>query len=199
MRSTTRKIATIFISFLLVACGNGGGGGVVVETPSSGSTTVQSSAAGTTTAPASVELTGATVTIPAQTTLKAADGTPVTGAVLVKASYGITGTALPVAEQTPPANTSMKAYIDIVMTADGKTVKNVDPAIPVSMAVSLPNGTAVDIYSYSDAATGWVYESSTTVTAGAVNFSVSHFSSYGCFLRNITGLTGGSNGGVTQQ
>lgn len=198
MRSTTRKIATILISLLLVACGNGGGGGVVVETPSSGSTTVQSSPAGVTATPASVELTGATVTIPAQTTLKAADGTPVTGTVLVNASYGITGTALPVAEQTPPANTALKAYIDIVMTADGKTVKNVDPAIPVSMAVSLPNGTVVDIYSYSDAATGWVFESSTTVTAGAVNFNVSHFSSYGCFQR-LTGLTGGSGGGVTVQ
>jgi len=201
MRLNKLKFAALLLLSLgLSACGSGGGGGAIITQPSTGSSTIQSNASGVTTLPSTLALAGATISIPAGTTLLAADGTPVAGSVVVNASYDINAAFLPAAAQAAPANTTLKAYLDMVMSAGNLTVKTISPAIPVKMAVALPNGTAVEIWSHSGVAgAAWVKEISTTVTGGSVTFQVSHLSIYGCFQRDLTGITCGNNGGVTVQ
>lgn len=191
-----KLIVGLLLTLALSACGDGSSG-VAVTAPVSGSTTVQASSTGVTSTNGTVTLTGATVQVPAGTSLTAADGTPVTGPVTVDVTYSTTPAVLPSALQTPPADTTLKAFVDIVMTGN-KRVKSINPAITVTMTVPLPNGTVVDIYSHgSEAGATWVKEGSATVTGGVAAFSVSHFSVWGCFQKNLTGITGGSNGGVT--
>jgi hypothetical protein len=192
------KTAGFLLSLLLVsACGSGGGSGVAITPPVSGQTSVQASTSGVTAAPVTVSLGSATVSVPASTTLKAADGTPVTGDVKVAATYGSNSVYLPATEQTTlPAGQSLKGYVSINITGDQK-VKTVTPPIPVAVSVPLADGTPVTIYSNSEGAGDtWVKEGSATVSGGKVSFEVSHFTVYAIFQQNVTG---GTSGGTTQQ
>jgi hypothetical protein len=196
-----KSLGFICLSAGLAACG-GGGGGVNVVTPPTVTTTatVQTTATGATTTKTTVTVANCAFDIPANTTLTSADGSPVSGAVKVNACYGTSSTTMPAVAQSIPSNETLKAYLDIVMTNGDKTVKNINPPIPVSVAVSLPNGTTVDLYSHgAEAGSTWVKEGTATVSNGSVSFQISHFSVYAIFQQNLTGLTGGSNGGVTQQ
>lgn len=196
-----KMVGFICLSAGLAACGGGGGGGSVV-TPSTVTTTatVQTTPAGATTTETTLTVASCVLGIPANTTLTSADGSPVTGAVTVNACYGTASSTMPAVAQSLPANQTLKAYLDIVMTAGDKTVKNINPPIPVSVAVPVANGTVVDIYSHgAEAGSSWVKEGTATVSNGSISFRISHFSVYAIFLQNLTGLTGGSNGGVTQQ
>jgi hypothetical protein len=187
-----QKAVTLLSLLIMSACG--GEGGTVVTAPVSGQTSVQASATGVTAASGTVALETAIVSVPAGTTLKAEDGSPVTGNVVIAATYGTAAALLPVAEQTTlPTTSTLKAYVSINISGD-KKVKTVTPAIPVFLNVDLPDGSPVDIYSNSEAAGAtWVKEGSTVVIAGKVAFNVSHFSTYAVMQQNLTGATGGSN------
>jgi hypothetical protein len=193
--------AAIVVSLALAACGGGGGGGgAAIVPPVTQQSSITTNSTGATTASSTISVAGATVNVPGGTTLTTASGTPVTGTVNVVVTYGTSATFLPPTLQVAPANTTMKAYLDIVMTAGGATVKNVNPPIPVAMNVPLPNGTAVDIYSHgSETGALWVKEGTKTVFNGAVSFNVTHFSTWAVFQQNLTGLTGGTNGGTVVQ
>jgi hypothetical protein len=191
------KQAGLLLSMLVIsACGSGGGSGAAI-TPITGDTTVQASTNGVTGALTGMSLGSASLAINSGSTLKAADGTPVSGKVAVAATYGTNAAFLPATEQaTLPAGKTLCSYISINMTGD-KKVKTVNPPMPVAMNVALPDGTPVDLYSNSEGpGDRWVKEGSTTVSNGKVAFTVSHFTVWGAFQQNITGSS--SNGTIAQ-
>jgi hypothetical protein len=185
------KLAGLLLSMLLVsACGSGGGGGAVI-TPITRDTTVQASTDGVTGALTGLSLGSANLALNAGSTLKAADGTPVSGKVAVTATYGSNAAFLPASEQaTLPDGETLDSYISISMTAD-KKVKTVNPPMTVAMNVALQDGTPVDIYSNNERpGDPWVKEGTSTVSNGKVSFTVSHFTAWGAFHRKLTGSRG---------
>jgi hypothetical protein len=195
----SKHFAGLVISLALAGCGSDGTNGGIVA-PVKSQTTLQSSDSGVTQAPTSLNAGGATVNVAQGTTLKDATGTPVTGVVTLQATYATATAYLPAADQTLPVNENLKAFLDVVLSTGSQVVKTVNPAIPVSIPVPVPNGTVVDIYSHgTDPGATWVKEGTATVINGSVTFSVSHFSIYACFQQKVTGLTGGGTGGTTAQ
>jgi hypothetical protein len=151
-----------------------------------GVTDMATNADGTTIAPIAVATaSGSQVSIAAGTLLKDAAGNPIKGSLTMASTASGTISGLPAAAANSGASdgsslVSLGASIDLVLSAGGATVKTINPAMTVTLAVPktfTEDKSTVDYYSFDG--TKWSWEGSAAVKAdGTVDMQVKHLSTW---------------------
>jgi fibronectin type 3 domain-containing protein len=189
LKSWLSLICLVVLTAAIAACGGGGSSQTTKVTASgtiSAPTGVTGASAVAVTAPV-----GATVAIPATTSLLDGSGNPVTGTITTSVGYATSKADLPTAAATTaPTGATLAAFVDIVMSNSSQTVKTLSNPLAITINVTSSGakpGDSLVVYSYDSTAGAWTFQGTELVDAnGNISPTVSHFSIWGVFKSAAT-------------